>query len=259
MERAVVPLTKIEYAYGFGVYENIRVVRGLAMFLSDHIDRLFLSANTIGLSHTLQKNIVERWVKELIEKVEDDAFNIKMLLIGGKAADDAMLSILPLKPRFPEKKLFTQGTTVTLAHYERLFPNAKTLNMLGSFMAYRDAKEAGAYDALLINQRNEIVEGTRTNFFLAEGKTIVSAPKEDILEGVTMKHVLNVARENGWSIVFEPITQKRMESSDGAFLTSTSSKIMPLVKIGNHALTIPESLRELMRAFDLFLESQIRS
>jgi len=263
---ATVPLSKIEYAYGFGVYENIRVVRGRPLFMKDHIERLFLSAKVIGLLHTLQHEQIDAWIHALIKEIGDDAFNLKMLLIGGRAPEDASLSIIPLKPLFPDKKLYTKGASVTLAHYERLFPNAKTLNMLGSFIAYRDAKNTGAYDALLLNRKNEITEGTRTNFFLIKGNTIISAPKEGILEGVTMKYVLEVAKKEGMNIVYAPITiasterrstnlrEADLREADGAFLTSTSSKIMPLTKIGEYVLQIPESLTELMKAFDAFLK-----
>lgn len=265
---ATVPMSKIEYAYGFGVYENVRVVHGTPLFLSDHIDRLFLSAEVIGLTHALTKENVDTWTRALIKEVGGDALNLKMLLIGGRTPEDAELSIIPLAPLFPEKKLFTKGASATLAHYERLFPNAKTLNMLGSFLAYREAKSAGAYDALLINRKNEITEGTRTNFFLIKDTTIISAPKNDILEGVTMKHMIEVAKKEGMTIRYEPITiessakdMKRrstdLREADGAFLTSTSSKIMPLTKIGEIELTIPENLKKLMQAFDRFLDSTL--
>lgn len=256
MSDATVRLDSIEYAYGFGVYENIRVVRGRPLFLHDHIERLMQSASIIGLAHTLTEETVASWIEMLVQEISDEAWNIKMLLIGGKTANDATLSILPLKPLFPDKKLYKTGATATIARYERLFPQAKTLNMLGSFLAYREAKQAGAYDALLIDREEYITEGTRTNFFLVEGNAIVSAPMKDVLEGVTMKHVLHVARSSGMTIAHEPITIERMQRADGAFLTSTSSKIMPLSKIGDHNLGIPESLRALMTAFDSFAKEQ---
>lgn len=254
MSDAVVPLSKIEYAYGFGVYENVRVVRGRPLFLSDHIDRLFHSARIIGLAHTLDAKKVEGWTEALIKEVGDDAFNLKMLLIGGRTAEDAELSILPLAPKFPDKKLYKTGATAILYPYERLFPQAKTLNMLGSYLAHREATNAGAYDALLVNRRGEIVEGTRTNFFLVEGTNLISAPREEILEGVTMKHVLHVAASQGLYVVHEPISEERMRKADGAFLTSTSSKIMPLSKIGDHTLQVPEVVRTLMNGFASFVQ-----
>ena len=52
VEDAVVPLANIEYQYGFGVYETIRVVHGTPYFLKDHLERLQESARLIGLEHS---------------------------------------------------------------------------------------------------------------------------------------------------------------------------------------------------------------
>ncbi|MEQ1849238.1 MAG: aminotransferase class IV [Candidatus Peribacteraceae bacterium] len=280
MSDAVVRLDSIEYAYGFGVYENIRVVRDRPLFVTDHIERLMHSANVIGLLHPLSEENIREWISMLIREIPDDAWNIKMLLIGGKSAEEATLHILPLKPHFPDKRLYRDGVHVTLASYERLFPQAKTLNMLGSFLAYRDAKKVGAYDALLVkhadteppcltlsspnaecsatsrrvNPNGEITEGTRTNFFLIEHGTLITAPLKDVLLGVTMKHVMEIAKAEGMQIRHEPITMERVQRCEGAFLTSTSSKIMPINKVGEYQLQIPENLRVLIKAFDEYLK-----
>lgn len=250
---AVLPVTNIEFGYGFGVYENVRVVRGNALFLHDHIERLFRSTKTIGLSHALTEKDITAWTHSLVQKCATDALNLKMLLIGARDPKDAMLFILPLAPLFTDKKLYMHGATAVTVNYERQFPDAKTLNMLGSYLSYRKAKEAGAYDALLIADDGTILEGTRTNFFLIKDRTITGAPLKRILEGVTMKHVLQIAREKGYQVREEAIRLADIEKADGAFLTSTSSKILPLTKIDDRTLAIPDALKELMKAFDDFL------
>jgi len=47
--------------------------------------------------------------------------------------------------------------------------------MLPSYIAYRDARKAGAYDALLINRQGNVTEGTRTNFFTIKAKRFIPA------------------------------------------------------------------------------------
>jgi branched-subunit amino acid aminotransferase/4-amino-4-deoxychorismate lyase len=253
MSEATVPLSNIEYTYGFGVYESIRVVRGKPLFLHDHVERLMMSARVIELAHTLDAKTVETWTRALVEKVTTDACNLKMLLIGAKKPEDVRLFIVPLSPLFPDKKLYTRGATTITVPYERYLPNAKTLNMLPSYLAYRKAKNAGCYDALLINRHGCITEGTRTNFFAIKGKTLISPPKEEILEGVTLMHVLEAAKKNGYDVEYRPIPLKDIATFDGAFLTSTSSKIMPLSMIDTQVLTIPPALSELIKHFDAFL------
>src|SRR5262249_33182881 len=141
---------------------------------------------------------------------------------------DATLYILCLNPLFPDKKMYRDGVACTTYPYERPFPHAKTLNMLQSYLAYRDAVKKGAYDALLINGRDEITEGTRSNFFCIKNKTIVSPPESEILLGVTRDHVLKVAAEKEFNVEERAIRKDDLAQFDGAFLTSTSSNILPI-------------------------------
>ena len=255
LEEAVVPLSNIEYQYGFGVYENIRVQNGIPYFLSEHLKRLEESARIIGLEHTFSDSTVEKYVANLIEKIEIGTYNLKILLIGAKSAENASLYILPLNPRFPAKKIYHDGVACLTHEYERPFPHAKTLNMLGSYLAYRSASEADCYDALLVNSRGCITEGTRTNFFCIEGTTLFSAPENEILLGVTRKAVLKVATDIGFKIEERDLTPENVSSYDGAFLTSTSSKIVPVRRIDERACGKKlVSLAKLMKAFDQFLE-----
>ena len=252
---AVVPLSDISYAYGFGVYETIRVLRGRALFLADHLERLMHSATILGLEHTLGTGVIAAWTEELLKKIDAEACNLKILLIGGKDAASATLYMIPLAPLFPDKRLYQRGASAITVRHERFLPHAKSLNMLPSYLAYRQAKIADAYDALLVDRDGCITEGTRTNFFVMRGRTIISPPQEVILEGVTLKHVLATAKNEGYALEYAPIPLKDVTTYDGAFLTSTSSKIMPLSKIDDHELRIPAELTELIGHFEVFLKS----
>ncbi len=252
---AQVALANIEYAYGFGVYESIRVSNGVMYFLEEHIERFMGSAHTIGLEHPSSEEMVANAIAELLAKNAAETCNVKILLIGGKTAEDAHLNILCLNPLFPDKKLYRDGVACVTCEYERPFPHAKTLNMLQSYLAYRSAKAVDAYDALLINGRGRITEGTRTNFFCMKGRTLFSPDEKEILLGVTRKAVLKVAADAGFDIVQKDIRPADLREYDGAFLTSTSSKILPVRAIGDFQFgEQSKALKELMDAFDAFLE-----
>jgi len=250
-EEAVIPLSNIEYQYGFGVYENIRVNDGVPYFLKDHIERLLESARIIGLEHTFDESSLQKSVNELIKKNRAGTYNLKILLIGGM---EPVLFILALNPLFLDKKLYKEGASFITYEYERLYPNAKTLNMLQSYLAYKKAQDAGAYDALLVNSKGCITEGTRINFFCIKDRTLISAPEDEILLGVTRKAVLQVAKDKGFALEEKEILLSTILEGDGAFITSTSSKILPVRSIDGQELKEPsENLRELMDAFNAFL------
>ena len=255
IDQATIPVTNIAFCYGFGVYESIRVSKGIIYFLQDHVDRLFHSANVLGIEHPFTKQNVEQYVQELCESIDVETYNLKMLLIGGKSTEDVLLYILPLKPLFPDKRLYRQGATAITTEYERAFPEAKTLNMLQSYLAYAEAKKAGAYDALLIDSEGCIREGTRTNFFTIKDKILYTTPLDLVLEGVTRKAVIHVATKHGFKVQERKITLKDLRKYDGAFVTGTSIKILPLKSIDDFEYpAISDKLKELMKNFRAFMK-----
>jgi branched-chain amino acid aminotransferase len=253
---AVIPLNNIEYAYGFGVYDSLRLSKGRLLFADEHIGRLLESAAIIDLPHPFTPEQIEKHIKELVEKTGAETCNVKTMLVGGRDKASAGLYIICLNPLFPNRSLYKDGAKVITAEYERPFPHAKTLNMLPSYLAYRRAARFGAYDALSINQGGEITEGTRTNFFAVKGRTIFSPPEDVILPGVTRSKVLDIARQNNFEIKHQPIRLEDIADYDGAFITSTSSKIVPLRSINDFVWSeIDPAIRQLMSAFDNFLDN----
>ncbi len=249
---ATVSLSNIEYQYGFGVYETVRVKEGIPYFIDEHITRLLESARIISLKHSFTAETVSRAVTQLVADIGGGTYNLKILLIGG----EPQLNIVPLNPHFPDRKLYRDGVHCTTYVYERMFPHAKTLNMFRSYLAYSAARQVGAYDALLIDAGGNILEGTRTNFFAIKGKTLVSAPEEKILLGVTRKIVLKVADEKGYKVEHRDIPLNRLQEYDGAFLTSTSSGIMPIKGVDDVTFgPQPAALKELLTAFDALVDA----
>ncbi len=253
VEQAIVPLSRVEYSYGFGVYESIRVAKGKIFFLEEHCQRLMASAEAIGLEHNFAPDTVCSYVEQLVLKNEADACNVKILLIGGASAQNATLDILCLKPLFPDRQLYKSGASCVTYKYERLFPQAKTLNMLSSYLAFRQAKSAGAYDALLVNRNSNVTEGTRTNFFGLKGTEVVSPPSSQILPGVARANVLKVAKDAGYKVTEQDIPLDSLGQLDSVFLTSTSSKILPISRIDGQTFSISPELNELMKTFGDFL------
>ncbi|MBI4599829.1 aminotransferase class IV family protein [Candidatus Uhrbacteria bacterium] len=254
LDKAVIPLQSIEYTYGFGVYETIRVLNGVPYFLKDHCERLIASAKIIELEHVFTAPFIEEAIVDLVATLGKSATcNLKVLLVGAPTKEDAQLFILPLAPLFPDKKLYRDGVRTLVASYERLYPQAKTLNMLVSYLLYRKARREGCYDALLMNRDGCITEGTRTNFFAIRDKTLFTSPDEMVLAGVTRKTVLRVARQSGFSIEERALDLSEIKRCAGAFVTGTSIGIMPVKTIDDFSFTeIPPTLRELMAQYDAF-------
>jgi branched-subunit amino acid aminotransferase/4-amino-4-deoxychorismate lyase len=255
IDQAQISLFNIEYTYGFGVYESLRVKEKVPYFVVDHVERLMTSAQLIQLKHTLRVEQVIGWINELISKTEEKTYNLKILLIGSRAPEEAQLYILPLAPKFPDKKLYRHGARVITTYYERLFPQAKSLNMLPSYLAYREAQNQNAYDSLLIDREDRILEGTRTNFLALKDRTLFTPSNKDVLHGVARRNLIHIARENDFAVEEKDIFLQEVREYDAAMLTSTSSKVMPICEIGEFRFEeISPELKELMKLYDAFLK-----
>lgn len=255
MNNAVVPIENINFQYGFGVYETLKVRNGILYFVKQHIDRLLFSAKIISLEHEFEKPKIDKYIRDLIETNKIESANIKMLLMGAKTARDAELFILPLAPLYPDRKLYSKGATVMTVEYERFLPNAKTLNMLPSYLFYTKAKSSGCYDALFKDKEKNILEGTRTNFFAIKDNNVITPPTNKVLEGVTRMTVIDCASKNGYKIEEKNIPYSDLSKYDGAFVTSTSSKIVPLIQIDDYRYNeISDSIKRLIKLYDNFLD-----
>ena len=252
---ATVPLDDVAFAYGFGVYETLKVRHGVVYFADLHEERLWESARTIDLEHPFKPGDFRRFVDELTAANGLGDANLKALLVGGAKASDARLSILALNPLFPDRKDYKQGATAISWSGERVFPRAKTLNMLVSYLAFREAQNLGAYDALLVNRRGEVTEGTRTNLFVTDGTGLATAPAGQVLAGVTQLTVCQVVRDLGISLEERPLPLSEVGTWQGAFLTSTSTKIMPLRRIDATALPLSPLVDKLRLAYDGWLDA----
>ena len=255
LSEAMIPLKNIAYQYGFGVYETIRVRNRTPYFVEQHAKRLLQSAKIIDLKHIFPLLKIELYIQEVVEKNNVKDCSLKILVIGAKEAKEAILFILPLAPLFPDKKIYSNGVTVETVRYERFLPNAKTLNMLQSYLYYTEADCKGHYDALFIDAKGNILEGSRTNFFVIKGVTLITPPEEKVLKGVTRQTVIATAKKSGFIVEERVINISELGNFDGAFLTCTSAKIVPLIQIDDSRFhEVPPKLKELMQIYNKFLE-----
>jgi branched-subunit amino acid aminotransferase/4-amino-4-deoxychorismate lyase len=129
VSEAHVPLDDLAFAYGFGVYETLKVRHGLLYFPELHEERLWHSARAVGLAHPFQPGDFHRFLDALVAANQVQDANLKALLIGGPTASDARLAILVLNPLFPDRKGYKTGATAITWAGERVYPQAKSLNM----------------------------------------------------------------------------------------------------------------------------------
>jgi branched-subunit amino acid aminotransferase/4-amino-4-deoxychorismate lyase len=129
--------------------------------------------------------------------------------------------------------------------------------MLPSYIIYKHAQKVDAYDALLIDQNGNITEGTRSNFFVIRDKTLYTPPISKVLNGITRRTVIECANQNGFEVIEQDIPLETVFNYDGAFLTNTSGKIVPIKTIDTQSFTeISRELIKLMKQYVNYLDAK---
>ena len=130
--------------------------------------------------------------------------------------------------------------------------------MLESYIIFTKAKQEDAYDALVINPDNKIREGTRTNFFFTDGTTIFTAPADNVLNGVTRSTLLQVLTDHNIPVEERELDASELDKYIGFFLTSTSSKIVPISLIDDTKIQIPEIIKRAIQVYNQFLQKYVQ-
>jgi D-alanine transaminase len=107
----------------------------------------------------------------------------------------------------------------------------KVISLIANCMANQEAKEAGAFEAILI--RNGVaLEGSHTNVFGVVDGVVRTAPLSNlILPGITRELVIEAAERDGIRIVLEPLTEDELRSADELFLTGTTTEVVPIITL----------------------------
>lgn len=245
--------------YGaFGVYESIQLWNGVVFHLDDHLARLLASAAAIGLPLSGDLAAHRHWVNNLIraEGSPPDA-TIRLFAVGPEAdaPSRSFLWLEPLRPPSPE--MIRTGVGAVSYQGERALPTVKSLNTLVNSLARHAAQAAGEHEGLLVDAAGNVREGASSTFYAVQGGSLLIPPAEDILEGVTLQIVLDLAGEAGIPVRRVRLPLSERSGWDEAFLTSTSRHVLPLVRLDDKPIDdgTPGPLTgELSRRFEAYFE-----
>jgi branched-chain amino acid aminotransferase len=114
---------------------------------------------------------------------------------------------------------------------------AKTGAHLSNVLAMREAREAGAHEALLLDRDGYVTEGASSNVFIVRGGRLVTPPlAAGILEGVTRGIVLELARAEGMPALEAALRPEDLASADEIFITSTAREVLPVTRLDGRAV-----------------------
>ena len=112
------------------------------------------------------------------------------------------------------------------------------MGLLPNVLAKQAAREAGAYEAWLVDAAGEVTEGASTNAWIVDraGRLRTRDTEANILRGVTRATLIEVAREMQTPVDERPFTVDEAKASREAFLTAASAFVTPIVGIDGQAV-----------------------
>jgi branched-chain amino acid aminotransferase len=262
-EQARVSVFDRGFLYGDSVYEVIRTYGGRTFEEPAHLGRLRHSAERIGLSPKWDAARTSREIARTLEAARggdrpdpeaapwnagERYVRVVMTRGAGEIGLDPALAVDPValviaQPLHgPPARAYRDGVTAAIvgvrrAAPEAIDPSAKTGAHLPNVLAVKEARDAGAYEALLLDGRGFVTEGSSSNVFAVSGGVLRTPPlAAGILEGVTRGVVLRVARELGIAVAEAALRPEDLEGAEEVFITSTIREIVSVIRLGDRAV-----------------------
>jgi branched-chain amino acid aminotransferase len=240
--------------YGTGVFEGMRAYkteRGTAIFrFKEHIRRLFDSAKflkiQIGFS---ESELLEACRSVLSENSLDEAYIrpiafkdcMAMGLNASKCASKVVIAAWPWSTYLGDA--YTKGARCMISSWRRMpsfsFPTVAKIcgSYVNSQFAKMEAVEHGYDEAIMLDVRGYVSEGSGENVFVVRGDRLATPPlSASVLPGITRDTVMTLARSAGYDVREEDITVGELLTSDEVFLTGTAAEVTPVVEVNGHRI-----------------------
>lgn len=236
------------FLYGYGLFETMRAYNGKIFLLGRHLRRLFSSAELLGLDSALANIGLEQACIDVLEANNLKDARVRFTVTRGDAGAflgtrrDSAASVLIAATSYTPlpAEAYEKGYKALISGLRRdsgsLLSGLKSTAYLLSVLAKREAENAGLDEALLLNERGSIAEGSISNvFFVARGELVTPPVESGILPGITREAVLELAASSKIRAIEEDIRVDDLPRFDEAFLTNSVLEIMPLVAIRGKA------------------------
>jgi branched-chain amino acid aminotransferase len=241
--------------YGTGVFEGVRcydTAIGPAVFRhSDHVDRLYSSAELYYMPIPYEREEIRRATLELIARNGMRSCYIRPIVFRGygtmglfplDAPVDVAIAVWEWAAYLGEEGK-QHGVRAKVSSWRRissdsLIPHAKASGQyLNSVLAKIESYKAGYEEAILLDDHGYVCEGSGENIYIVREGRITTPPQTaSILEGVNRRAVIQIARDLGYEVVERNIARAELYLADEVFLTGTAAELVPVREVDDHAV-----------------------
>jgi branched-chain amino acid aminotransferase len=239
------------FLYGDGIFETFRSIGSHLYQFPQHYQRLCQSAQALDYPMTFSEVVLEKILLELHHKnnLNDAYFRITMTRgrgqVGFHRSMDNDLTCLVIGREFKgfENSLYLQGIDLHVAETRRNAPEAinpkiKSISNLNSLLGKLEARAAGVFEVIMLNNKNHICEGASSNIFWTKDKWVFTPDASTgLLEGVTRSTIMRLCEEKlNLRVIAGEFKLQDLKFADEVFITSTSLEVMPVVKVDDFTI-----------------------
>ena len=231
--------------YGLGVFEGVRAYstpEGTKIFrLNDHTNRLFESAKAVNMKIPFSQQEINEAQKEVFRVNElDEGYIRPMCFYGsegmGLRADNLKVHCIVAAwewPSYMSPEAFEKGINIKISSYKRETGNIVSRskvngNYVTSIMALQEAMKEGYDEALLLDDEDNISEGSGENFFIVKNKTLYTPDLDASLDGITRKSIISLAEEMDIKVKVKKVKLQDVLDADELFFTGTAAEVVPI-------------------------------
>ena len=228
------------YQFGDGIYEVIKIYNGDMFTATEHIDRLYASADKIQLVIPYTKDVMHKMLHDLIEMNELQDGQIYLQITRGTSmrqhnfpvpAVESVLTAYTKETIRPQTQLENGVKACFVEDVRWLRCDIKSLNLLGNVLAKQEAISKDCFEAVL-HRGETITEGSSSNMYGIKDDILYTHPVSNlILNGITRQVILSCCEEVGLKVVEEAFTKTQALSMDEMIMSSTNAEVMPVISI----------------------------
>jgi D-alanine transaminase len=235
------------YQFADGIYEVIAVQAGRLVDEGPHLDRLERSLAELRIAPPMGRRALGFVMREVIRRNRVGDGIVYLQATRGVAPRDhgfpagvpTSLVVTARRGKPPNPKLFAEGVRViTIPDIRWARCDIKSVALLPNILGKQRARESGAFEAWQVDRDGMVTEGTSTNAWIVTkaGELVTRQTGHAILNGITRLALLDLAREEGVTLAERPFSVAEAQAAREAFLTSTTSLVLPVVRIDDETV-----------------------
>jgi branched-chain amino acid aminotransferase len=259
MKKEELPPNFIEQ--GISLYEVLRVIDGVPLFLEQHLERLKNSAKLTNLDLPLNDKEISQRLQDLIKSNQVENGNIKFVINYPEAGQSADFYAYFVEHDYPTKEVYQKGVKTVLVYVERPNPNAKVDRADYRNTVDEAKRRTDSYEALLVDREGNVSEGGRSNLFMVKGNVVYTAPADKVLKGITRQMVLAACQNQGYRVVEKEISLEETLNMDAIFISSTSPKVLPVSQVDDKIINSGNNkvIQDIMAGYDAIIDDYVKS